>query len=96
MLIGNIIAVATAPEALIVEGRNARIVRAAYGIVEAGLLLQTIFLLLFMGLVWRWKSVSHDWEPEWDAVRRRTWTWKALLRTVLIGAGLLMVSAFRY
>ncbi len=93
MLIGNMMVVAMAPDAVVYNGDHAARVKAAYGTVEAGLILQMLFLVTFMLLAWRWKSVSRDWDIEWDAVRRSRWTWKALLRIVLAGTGLLVVSA---
>ena len=44
--------------------------KAAYAIVEAGLIIQSLFLLAFMALVFRWRYVTQHWEVEWDPVRR--------------------------
>ena len=95
MLIGNMMVVVIASNAVGSSGGNTRRSKAAYGIVEGGLIFQTLLLLIFMLLVWRWKYVSDDWEVEWHQVRRARWTWKALLRIALGGAGLLLVGTAR-
>jgi hypothetical protein len=92
ILIGNIIAVAVAPDAIAIKGKDATSIRVAYGVVEGGLVVQSLFLLALIVLVWRWTSVSHDWQIEWDDAHRYKWTWKTLLRNVQICAGLLVVS----
>jgi hypothetical protein len=60
-------------------------------IVEAGLIIQSIFLLLFTILVWRWRIVSRDWDVPWDSKRKFKWTWKQLLTAVMICIAMLMV-----
>ena len=92
MLIGNMTVVAIASDAGGSSDVTARRIKAAYAIVEGGLILQTLLLLIFALLVWRWKYISGDWDVEWDEVRRARWTWRPLLRVVLGGAGLLLVG----
>lgn len=91
-LLGNMIAVGVAPDAVAVEGVNGTRVAAACGIVEAGLFLQTSFMLVFTVLVLRWNMISKPWEVEWDPVRKLRWTWKKLLRVILACIAFLMVS----
>ena len=58
ILIGNVVVVNTAPDAVIKTGRHEITLRAAYAIVETGLIIQSLFLLAFMVLVFRWRYVT--------------------------------------
>ena len=92
-LIGDMMVIGTVPATVVTKGHNVSTVRAAYGVVEGSLALQSVLLIVFAVLVARWKTISRDWDVEWDDMRRMTWTWKKLLQTVLTCVGLLMVSA---
>ena len=92
LLIGNVIVVATAPDAH-ADHSNREKLRAAYGVVEAGLIVQTLFFGLFMILPWRWRAISSAWDVDWDDLHQYKWNWKTLLRNVLICCVLLLVSS---
>jgi hypothetical protein len=85
-VIGNMIALAVYYDAL-----NNRFLIHGPRLVEAGLLIQSICVLLFSILVWRWRMVSRDWDVPWDSKRRFKWTWKQLLKAIMACIALLMV-----
>lgn len=95
-VIGNMTTVAVASDAVAGEASSARTVRNAIAVVEAGLIIQSILLLAFTILVWRWKVISRGWDPEWDPQRKFKWTWKRLLTATLVCVTLLMVSAYEF
>jgi hypothetical protein len=92
ILIGNMIVVSAAPNAVSIKGVNDSTIKIAYGVVEAGLVIQSLLLFVFTVLVWRWTVISRYWDIVWDETRQHKWTWKQLLQVVRASSVLLMVS----